>query len=363
MKKTIFVVASLDSGGIENYLLRFLRFFENKIEPTVICRGNHFGELESEYRKISNINLVKMDLTRFEIKNYYKFYSFLKDSKADSFVDFTGSYAGVLMLLANMAGIKIRNLFYRGSSHDFEPTFLKTLYVDSLKVLGKLNATKILSNSNSALDFYFPKRNLNDLKFKVIYNGIDATKMIGNKYNKCDFGIPSDGFIIGHTGRYNRAKNHETIIKVAERICVKYDNIYFVLCGKNTDVYLAKQIEDSDVLKRKVKLLGYRDDVPSILTIFDLYFFPSITEGQPNALIEAMVSGLPIIASNIGPIIETVPEVLHNELVNPLDVDCFCNLIEEYYVNNLKRSNSNFSEWAIKRFSSSELFNEFFMEL
>lgn len=363
MKQTIFVVTSLDSGGIENYLLRFLRFFENKIEPIVICRGNHFGELESEYRKIKNIQLVKMDLTRFEIKSYYGFYSFLKKSKADSFVDFTGSYGGILMLLANLAGIKIRNLFYRGSSHDFEPTFLKTLYVDFLKILAQFNATKVLSNSKSAFDFYFPKRNLNDLKFKVIYNGIDTQKMIFNKYNKNDFGIPEDGFVIGHTGRYNRAKNHETIIKIAEKICYKFDNIYFVLCGKNTDVYLKKAVYENDILKEKVKLLGYRDDVPSVLTIFDLYLFPSITEGQPNALIEAMVAGLPIIASSIGPIIETTPEVIHNELVSPLDVDCFCNLIEEYYLDNSKRSNADFSEWAIKRFSPSELFNEFYMEL
>lgn len=363
MKKTVFVVTTLDSGGIENYLLRFLRFFENKIEPIVICRGNHFGELETEYRKIDKIQLIKLDLTRYNLGSYSKFHKILRRSEADSFVDFTGSYSGILMLLANLVGLKKRVLFYRGSSHDFQPVFYKTLYVDLLKNLARLNATKILANSKAAFDFYFPKRDFNDSKYKVIYNGIDTEKLFFNRYNKNEFGIPNDGFVIGHTGRYNKAKNHETIIKVAEMICSKFDNVYFVLCGKNTDIYLKKTIYENDILREKVKLLGYRNDVSSVLTIFDLYFFPSITEGQPNALIEAMVAGLPIIASNINPIKETTPEKMHNELVNPLDVIGFCKIIEEYYLNNQKRKESNFANWAINKFSPSELFTQFYAEL
>lgn len=363
MKKTVFVVTSLDSGGIENYLLRFLRYFENEIEPIVICRGNHFGDLENEYLKINNIELVKFDLTQFNVKSYYKFYSFLKVCKADSFVDFTGCYAGILMMLANMAGIKTRNLFFRGSRHDFEPTVLKVLFVDSLKYLAQLNATKILSNSNSALDFYFPNRDIMNPKFKVIHNGIDSKKMDLGKYDKMDFDIPDKSFVVGHTGRFDKAKNHSTIMKIAEKVCAKYDDIYFVLCGKNTDLYLEKQVEESAILRDKVKVLGYRNDVSNVLTIFDLFLFPSITEGQPNSLIEAMVAGVPIVTSNIAPILETIPEFFHDELIDPLNVDLFVNRIEEYYLSDTKRKKAIFSEWAINRFDADKLFLEFFIEL
>lgn len=363
MKKTIFIVTTLDSGGIENYLLRFLRHFEDKIEPIVICRGNHFGELEEQYRKISKIELAKIDVTKFQVKPYQDFYSFIKKQNADSIVDFTGSYSGILMFLSNLGGVKRRIVFYRGSSHDFESSFFKRSFVDFLKILASKNSTKILSNSIAAFDFYFPNRNINDEKYKVIYNGIDSEKIVSKKYNKNDFAIPENAFVIGHTGRYNRAKNHETILKVAENICAKYENIYFVLCGKNTDVYLEKKIQENTILKDRVIVLGYRDDVSSMLTIFDLYFFPSITEGQPNALIEAMVAGLPIVASNIKPIVETTPEILHGELVSPFDVNGFVDRIQEYYLNNLKRETNNFSDWAKNRFSPNKLFTEFYSEL
>ena len=52
-------------------------------------------------------------------------------------------------------------------------------------------------------------------------------------------------------------------------------------------------------LDGQIHLLGYRSDVLRILPLFDLYYFPSLTEGQPNALIEAMATGLPFVASDI----------------------------------------------------------------
>jgi hypothetical protein len=76
-----------------------------------------------------------------------------------------------------------------------------------------------------------------------------------------------------------------------------------------------------------------------------------------------MISGLPIIASNIGPIIETTPAILHNELITPIDVNGFCGRIEEYYLSRQKREENNFSSWAKKQFAPEVLFNQFYKEL
>lgn len=362
--KTVFFVTSLNSGGIENYLLRFLTYYEGKIEPVVLCKGNAFGELEDEYRKIKGIELIKMNAGYFDLKAYYLIYKILRKNKVESVCDFTGNFAGLIMLTANFAGIKKRIAFYRGSSNHFEETKIKLLYNAVMLHLVKTNATKILSNSYAALNYFYFNKNNKDERFKVIYNGIDAKKfkLKTIPYKKEDFGIPENAFVIGHTGRYNSAKNHSTIIEVAENICTKYHSIYFVLCGKDTDVYLKDIVQLNPVLKEKVKLLGYRSDVPSVLTLFDLYFFPSITEGQPNALIEAMITGLPIVASNIEPIIETTPSEIHQDLKNPLDVEGFTKLIEEFYLNKNEKK-QNFSDWAIQKFNPEVLFNKFFIEL
>lgn len=365
MHKVIFIVTSLNSGGIENYLLRFLNFYNGKMMPVVICKGNVFGELEEEYNKIENIQLIKMDVGYFDIKSYYSICKIFKLSKAQCVCDFTGNFAGLVLLMANFAGIKKRLAFYRGSSNHFKETKFKLLYNLIMLQLVKWNATKILSNSFAALDYFYPNRDKNDKRFNVIYNGIDAKKfrILKPSFTKEDFDIPSNAFVIGHTGRYNSAKNHSTIIKVAEKICDKYSNIYFLLCGKDTDIFLSQYISNSPMLKDKVKILGYRNDVQSILPLFDVYFFPSITEGQPNSLIEAMISGLPIVASNITPIIETTPVELHKELQNPFNIDGFCFRIEEYYLSEKKRKDNNFSDWATKQFNPDVLFNKFYNKL
>jgi glycosyltransferase involved in cell wall biosynthesis len=364
MKKVVFFVTSLNSGGIENYLLRFLTYYEGEIEPIIICKGNVFGELEDEYRKIKHIKIIKIDVGYFNLSAFFNIFNLLKEEKVNSICDFTGNFAGIILFVANLAKVKNRIAFYRGSSNRFKETKLRLIYNNWMLFLVKKNATSILSNSKSAFDFFYKNKSRVDSRFKVVYNGIDAKKFNSKSiiYKKEDFGIPKNAYVVGHTGRYNFAKNHKTILDVAIKICTKYDSIYFVLCGKDTDVYLGDEIASNPILKDKVKVLGYRNDVSSILTLFDLYFFPSITEGQPNSLIEAMISGLPILASNIGPIIETTPEEIHKDLKNPNDVDGYTIAIENFYASNVTNE-QNFSNWAVQKFNPDILFNKFFIEL
>lgn len=364
MKKTLFFVTTLNSGGIENYLLRFLKFFDGQIEPIVVCKGNSFGELEEEYKKIKNIRLIKMNVGYFDATSYAKIYKLIKEEDVDSVCDFTGNFAGLTLFAANLAGIEKRISFYRGSSNHFKETSFKLLYNRFMQFLVKKNATKILSNSKTAIQYFYPNIKSNDTRFQVIYNGIDnATFEDITPLTKADFGIPDNSFVIGHTGRYDVAKNHPTILKIAEKICSRHEDIYFVLCGKDTDTFLNSQVSSNPIIESKVKVLGYRNDVKRILPVFDIFLFPSITEGQPNSLIEAILFGLPVVASNINPIIETTPEEIHTQLINPLDVDGFCNKIEEFYSDKSKMEKNDYSEWAKIRFDGKKLFNQFYTEL
>ena len=344
--------------------MRFLTYYEGQIEPIVICKGNAFGELEEEYEKIKHIRLLKKNIGYFNVASFIEIYKLLKKENCHSVCDFTGNFAGIILFIANLAKVKNRIAFYRGSSNHFKETKLRLIYNKLMLFLVDKNATTILSNSQSALNYFYNHKSKNDNRFKVIYNGIDANKFNSNaiRYKKSDFGIPENAFVVGHTGRYNAAKNHKTILKVAENICNKYNSVYFILCGKDTDVCLSEEIATNSVLKDKVKLLGYRSDVSSVLTLFDLYFFPSITEGQPNSLIEAMIRGLPIVASNIGPIIETTPYEVHKDLKVPLDVDGFTKSIEDIYLNK-EIKKQNFSNWAIQKYNPEVLFNEFYIKL
>lgn len=365
-KVVCFFVTSLDSGGIENYLLRFLKFSTNKFKPIVICKSGKFGELKSQYDEL-NVRLISLRLGYFNLKDHIRLYRVLSQLQVDVVCDFTGNFAGFPLYISKLLGIPKRIVFYRGATDHFKKTRGRIIYNKLVKKLVNKNATKILSNSTAALDYFYPERISVDKRFRVIYNGIilkhypNTTEYRINLLK--EFNFDHDSFIIGHIGRINSAKNQEIIVKVADILCNKYPNVYFVLCGKDSEAFVEQHTTPFSILNKKLIALGYRNDVSRIIRLFDVFLFPSNTEGQPNALIEAMISGLPIIASDIEPIKETTPKEAHQWLKKPNDVMGYVNILEEAYLNREFLKSLKYKDWAIKNFNPNILFNEFLSEI
>lgn len=112
-----------------------------------------------------------------------------------------------------------------------------------------------------------------------------------------ELGLPEDAVVILSVGELNRNKNHEIII----RALVELGNtdIYYVICGEGSLRKKLEKLSEELGLEKRVKLLGYRSDIPEICKTVDIFAFPSIREGLSVALMEAMASGLPVICSNI----------------------------------------------------------------
>lgn len=321
-KNIVFFVHSLNSGGVENYLLRFLREKHTEFSNVfVYCKSGWSGQLEAEYSKIENVKVIKEKIDYLDVKVLYSLNIFLKKNKISSVCDFTGNFSGLTLLTARMAGMNKRIAFYRSSRNRFKSSIFRNSYNSILNHLVKKNATDILANSEAGLNHFFPNIWKYDSKFEVIYNGINASEFINSKNNlRYEFGIPDSAFVIGHTGRFNSAKNHTAILAVAEKIVKEYDDIYFIMCGNGVKNNLGLDLKSKN-LASKILVFENRSDIPEFLNTMDCYFFPSITEGQPNALIEAMIMGLPYVASNI----ESIKEITINSdgLYSPDDIDSF----------------------------------------
>ncbi len=136
-------------------------------------------------------------------------------------------------------------------------------------------------------------------KMRVIHNGVDDaffTSAIPRGDARSELGIPNDVFVVGSTGRLTEQKAHSVLVEAMADM-----NACLVIAG---DGPLRKQLEDAAAaLKVRCIILGrVRPDVmPVFLNALDLFCFPSLWEGLPSALAEAMASGLPIIASDIAP--------------------------------------------------------------
>ena len=109
--------------------------------------------------------------------------------------------------------------------------------------------------------------------------------------------------------------------------------------------------------------MGYRTDVMDILKGLDLFYFPSVTEGNPNALLEAMASNIPFVASDIPPIRESVPGFLKPTLINPYNEEKNYSAIEDMYLHREKLELRKCKEWAIEHYDAYRQFNLFKDEL
>ena len=351
--KASFLLVSLNAGGIETYLLRFLKLYGHDISTFVVVKNGKKGDLYDEYIQ-SGTKIIPLKMGYLNVIAWFRLFKFFKYEKIETVCDMSANFAGITMTIARIAGIKKRIAFYRQSSHHFTLTTYNLAYANVVNWLVYKNATTILANSQHAFNFYFAKKI--DDRCKVIKNGVNKelfeikeSKSALRKY----FGLPEDCFIVGHTGRVAPAKNHQTILRVAAKICFDMKNVIFVLAGNGT-----QQLPDQE----GVIALGYCREIPELLKTFDLFYFPSLTEGQPNALIEAMVMGLPFVASDIEAIKECVPENHYSQLVPATDIDAGVEKIKEM-IHHRNKNQFCCQEWAMEAYDANRNFHQFFNEL
>ena len=365
MNKICFIVPSLDIGGIENYLLRFLRFLPNREGVTVLVRNDNKGDLCQEYEAVG-VQLHYQRIGHLNPQKSIALYNYFKDQKFHTVCDFNGNFSGITMLIASFAGVANRITFYRRSSDAFEKNWFKILYNKLLNLLVYRYSTKILSNSQHAIEYFFQYKNPADSRFKIIRNGVDP-EMFKIKEGKREarkfFNLPQDKFIVGHVGRFNGAKNHITIFRVAQRLKLLDNEIIFLFAGKDTDGPSFKKQVKGYGIEDICICLGLQTQMPLIYKTMDLFYYPSITEGQPNALIEAMISGLPILASDIPPIKECYEKSYHNQLIDPNDVMSATQVIKELYLKPSLLAERIYKERATKKFELNSNFELFQREL
>src|SRR5699024_4359596 len=152
---------------------------------------------------------------------------------------------------------------------------LRLTYDNLMNYLVSRYSTKILSNSNYALDFFFNNDTIQHSSKSVIPNGINM-KVFNNQIPKerarKQLGINNDVFLVGHVGRFDPAKNHEFFFKAAKIIVQKWHNTQFLFCGKGTDSSEFKQLANKYGMGSKCIFLGLQNDIPLILSALDLFF-------------------------------------------------------------------------------------------
>ncbi|MCK4421827.1 glycosyltransferase family 4 protein [candidate division WOR-3 bacterium] len=144
----------------------------------------------------------------------------------------------------------------------------------------------------------------------------------------------ADRLVIGTIGNMKPQKNPLIWAEVALKVTSLFSNVFFLYIG---DGHLREKVEEMISGEMRIKLLGWRDNVPEILSGMDIFFLPSRWEGLPRTVLESMASGLPVVASAVDGTKEAVLDSITGYLVSPDDIDGYVDRLTELIKDEEKR--------------------------
>jgi sugar transferase (PEP-CTERM/EpsH1 system associated) len=171
-----------------------------------------------------------------------------------------------------------------------------------------------------------------------IYNGVDGSMFKPSCYGRESIGpagfCDRNSFVVGTVGRMQAVKDQLTLIRAFLRAIegqrALRERLRLVVIGDGPLRGQSRELLDAKGVGAIAWLPGERTDIPRLLRGFDLFVLPSIAEGISNTILEAMASGLPVIATNVGGNSELVVDSETGMLVPPSDPPNMAHAIRSY---------------------------------
>jgi glycosyltransferase involved in cell wall biosynthesis len=174
-------------------------------------------------------------------------------------------------------------------------------------------------------------------KTEIIPNGIDISRFANIKKNMKllkELGLDKNDFIIGNISRFDEQKNQRIILQTAYFLTRKFPNMKFVFVGSGKSLKRMKELARESNLEKHVIFTGEQEDLTDYYSIFDIFVFPTLWEGMPLVLLEAMASRRAIICSHLPNLLEVIKPNYSALTVNPNDMDDLFQKISVLYHDN-----------------------------
>lgn len=321
------VVNNLEVGGLEKVVLSLLdRLDAHGYGLSLICLDGE-GRLFSEVRlPRSQCLVLKKDLRpmlpglKGDPDALIRIRAFLRDRSVD--IVHTHNRAPLIF-----AGIAARTLRHR-------PVILYSEHNQINRAKGfdrrKFGYYAYLADEMIAVSHDLKRILLDDVKVRapvrVIHNGIDGARFTvaqkggGRERIRAELGIGEGEFVFGCAVVHIEQKGLRYLIEAAPEVLRRAPEVRFVVAGDGPLRGELERMAAAAGLGGKMIFPGYRSDVPELISSFDAYVLPSLWEGLPLALLEALALGKPIVASRVGGVPEIVEHGVDGFLVPSRDV-------------------------------------------
>lgn len=336
MIKILFVIENLFFGGGERAFAQIINGLNpEKYEIYVACFPGGLFEEQIKNRA----RLFKIDLSnRFNFRNISKLSRIMRENEIQ-IVHTQGGRGGFFArTAAKKAKVPVIISTIAMPVEGFNVGLLKKSIYMALDRISERYAHKFITVSEDLRQTLIKKHKLPPEKVVTIYNGLEVEeyRRVENAEQALreEFRIPRNNTLIGYIGRFTWQKGLNYFIEAIQLMQHNNpdlaDKVTFLIVGDG---------EERDVLKRRIAELrseeriifaGFRKDIKRILSALNILVLPSLREGQPIILLEAMAVGTPIIATDIAGVRETIENKVSGILVKPRDPAALANAMVEF---------------------------------
>ena len=329
------LITSTDLMMIQFLVPHVQNLAEKGWEVDVVCSvvGNRIGEVKSVLDGYAAVHTVRLHRSPMNLENL-KGYGDMKKIIVSGHWDVIWTNEPVMGVVTRLVAKKLRKAgtkviymvhgfhFYKGA-----PKLNWLVYYPIERWVSRFTDMIITINKE---DYRRAQKFHADMVEYIHGIGVDTARLKKKELQtdiRAELGLNDKDFIVMSAGELNKNKNHKVIIEAISQLEDK--NIKYILCGKGAMRKKLEQLAEKYKITEQIFFLGYRKDVVDICSQADIFAFPSYREGLGLASLEAMYSGLPLIASRIRGVEDYVESGKSGYLCPPDDSCAFAGAIRK----------------------------------
>ena len=350
-KRVLFVITQSELGGAQRFLSNLISHLDRDIYEFLVAvgssgNGDFLRVLKARGIPCQTLKFLKREPALSDIKAVFEIRGLIKNYRPDVLF-LNSSKAGFIGSLASVFPMKINamKVIYRIGGWTFNdpwPKWKKWFYI-ILEWLSAKWKDVIIVNNQYDLEQAKKLKIRPRMQTVLVHNGIEVYKLDlmqseeartrlldrAEKYSGRDVQAKN---IVGTIANFYPAKGLEYLVGAAEYFSNDKDLVFFIIGDGELKPELEKMILEKG-LEKKVFLLGQIPDAYRFLPAFDVFVLPSVKEGFPWTLIEAMSAKLPVIATDVGAIPEIIDDHKNGLLTKPKDPAGLADKIKEVLEN------------------------------
>lgn len=367
----VHVIHHLVIGGMENGLVNLInRMPKERYRHTVICIEDYSNF--SERILVDDTNVIALKRSQIGVwrlrQQLFKLFRSLKPDIVHS-----RNMSGLDAILpARLAGIKC--CIHGEHGRDVDDLHGKHIKFRLLRRFHSPFISHYITVSNELKKYLINDINISYQRVSQILNGVDVEKFTPVK-SKNDvesqindvpaYLIDKNKIVIGAVGRLQKVKNYSLLIKAFARLvdesdCLK-NKLSLVIVGDGPERQQLIDLAESLGVTQQTWFAGASANVSQMLQLFDVFVLSSVAEGISNTILEAMATGLPVIATSVGGNVELVRDGETGSLVETDNVDSLVLSLQKICVSEeLRKKQSNSArQYAVSEYSLDSMVNRY----